>query len=147
MALIAYIDGWPLYSSYQEALIDAKARGCVGGYHSHNLQGVTGYMPCHKHSTLVDISAPLTEEPGGGGPPGTYQYPQEQITTTIGPGGPGTIVAIGPTTTTTTTPPPPAGLLTDIDALEVERERRREFIATLRAVSYTHLTLPTIYSV
>jgi hypothetical protein len=133
MALIAYIDGWPLYSSYQEALIDAKARGCVGGYHSHNLQGVTGYMPCHKHSALVEVSAPLPEEPGGGGPGGPGEPPEfYQYTGGITPGPGGPIVPIEPTTITPTGTAGTGGLPTDIEVLEVERERQREFIASIR---------------
>jgi|11_taG_2_1085331.scaffolds.fasta_scaffold03252_9 hypothetical protein len=49
MAVIGNIDGIPLFTTVQEALVWGQANG-LSGYHVHTLQGVTGYMGGANHS-------------------------------------------------------------------------------------------------
>jgi|TARA_R100000322_G_scaffold126609_1_gene83148 hypothetical protein len=56
MALITSISGVPLYSSIQEALNWAAARG-LNGYHTHTFQGKLGYMGGATHSEVSVVVA------------------------------------------------------------------------------------------
>jgi uncharacterized protein YegJ (DUF2314 family) len=48
LAKVGDIDGMPVYSTVEEALIKAKELGCEG-FHEHELNGEKVYMPCAKH--------------------------------------------------------------------------------------------------
>jgi uncharacterized protein YegJ (DUF2314 family) len=48
LAKVGDIDGMPVYSTVEEALIKAKELGC-DGFHEHELNGEKVYMPCAKH--------------------------------------------------------------------------------------------------
>jgi uncharacterized protein YegJ (DUF2314 family) len=48
LAKVGDIDGMPVYSKVEEALIKAKELGCEG-FHEHELNGEKVYMPCAKH--------------------------------------------------------------------------------------------------
>ena len=63
MALITSISGVPLYSSIQEALNWAAARG-LNGYHTHTFQGKLGYMGGATHSEVSVVVArrPVTAQ-------------------------------------------------------------------------------------
>ena len=64
MSVIGNIAGVPLFSTVQEALSWAAANGLTG-YHTHNLQGVTGYMGGTNHQQATGM--PLnTNAPTGG---------------------------------------------------------------------------------
>lgn len=49
------IDGKEAYDTKEEAIAIAEANGC-GGYHEHEVEGVTYYMPCKDHDT--DLKKP-----------------------------------------------------------------------------------------
>ena len=46
---IGEIDGTEVYSTKEEAIQVAEMKGC-SGYHTHELEGKTVYMPCEKHT-------------------------------------------------------------------------------------------------
>ena len=56
MPIITTIDGLPLFTTVEEALIWATATGMVG-YHIHIVNGQTGYMPGVDHSQATGIQA------------------------------------------------------------------------------------------
>ena len=51
--ILEYIDGLPLFETPQEAQLVAGKAGCEG-YHEHEVEGVTLYMPCSSHSEATD---------------------------------------------------------------------------------------------
>ena len=62
---IAIIDDRNAYSTKEKALKVAKDVGC-NGYHEHNFEGKTWFMPCEKHSEqeelkTVDLKNPCTK--------------------------------------------------------------------------------------
>ncbi len=58
LAKVGDIDGMPVYSTVEEALIKAKELGCKG-FHEHELNGEKVYMPCAKHE---DTKTRMSEE-------------------------------------------------------------------------------------
>ena len=54
MSLIGDIAGVPLFSTRKEALAWAAANG-LSGYHSHSLQGQTGYMGGFNHAQATGM--------------------------------------------------------------------------------------------
>tara|TARA_R110000765_G_scaffold118897_1_gene213493 strand:+ start:191 stop:430 length:240 start_codon:yes stop_codon:yes gene_type:complete len=79
MSVIGNIAGVPLFSTVQEALAWAAANR-LSGYHTHNLQGVTGYMGGGNHqqatgmslNTNAPTSASSTPTSGSSGSSGGY---------------------------------------------------------------------------
>jgi len=63
MSVIGNIAGVPLFSTVQEALSWAAQNG-LSGYHTHNLQGQTGYMGGANHQQAtgmpLNTNAPTT---------------------------------------------------------------------------------------
>tara|TARA_R110000851_G_scaffold128509_1_gene260966 strand:- start:192 stop:440 length:249 start_codon:yes stop_codon:yes gene_type:complete len=63
MAIIGNIAGVPLFETVQEALAWASENG-LSGYHTHSLQGVTGYMGGANHQQAtgmpLNTNAPTT---------------------------------------------------------------------------------------
>tara|TARA_R110002012_G_scaffold306649_2_gene511532 strand:+ start:25391 stop:27469 length:2079 start_codon:yes stop_codon:yes gene_type:complete len=47
------IDGKVAYETKEEAIAKAEEQGC-GGYHEHEVEGVTYYMPCESHVELKE---------------------------------------------------------------------------------------------
>ena len=70
MSVIGNIAGVPLFSTVQEALAWASANG-LSGYHTHNLQGVVGYMggTSHQQATGMPLNtnAPTSGSSGSSG--------------------------------------------------------------------------------
>ena len=72
MSVLTTINGIPLFSTIQEARAWALANG-LSGYHTHNWQGITGYMGGSDHSiatgatTPTPTTVPFTTNGGGGG--------------------------------------------------------------------------------
>ena len=70
MSVIGNIAGVPLFSTVQEALAWASANG-LSGYHTHNLQGVMGYMggTSHQQATGMPLNtnAPTSGSSGSSG--------------------------------------------------------------------------------
>jgi uncharacterized protein YegJ (DUF2314 family) len=61
LAKVGDIDGMPVYSKVEEALIKAKELGCEG-FHEHELNGEKVYMPCAKHEdTKTRMNVEKTE--------------------------------------------------------------------------------------
>ena len=61
LAKVGNIDGMPVYSTVEEALIKAKELGCEG-FHEHELNGEKVYMPCAKHEdTKTRMNVEKTE--------------------------------------------------------------------------------------
>ena len=58
LAKVGDIDGMPVYSTVEEALIKAKELGCEG-FHEHELNGEKVFMPCAKHE---DTKTRMSEE-------------------------------------------------------------------------------------
>ena len=52
-AIEGEISGIDVYTTKEEAIAKAKEIGC-DGYHTHELNGKTVYMPCEKHSEATD---------------------------------------------------------------------------------------------
>tara|TARA_R100000458_G_C8278343_1_gene254398 strand:- start:2745 stop:3791 length:1047 start_codon:yes stop_codon:yes gene_type:complete len=50
-AEVGQIDGMPVFDNIEEAEAVAKKMGCEG-YHEHNLNGKTVYMPCTNHEII-----------------------------------------------------------------------------------------------
>ena len=83
MAVIITIAGIPLFTTVREALAWATSRG-LSGYHTHNVQGQTGYMGGASHIQATGLpansNAPAQSSPpppsssggGGGGGGGGY---------------------------------------------------------------------------
>jgi len=59
MSLLTTIGGVPLYSTIEEAMKWAVVRG-LGGYHTHEFEGQTGYMGGKDHAQATNPSAPTT---------------------------------------------------------------------------------------
>tara|TARA_Y100000004_G_scaffold76411_1_gene85970 strand:+ start:1787 stop:3793 length:2007 start_codon:yes stop_codon:yes gene_type:complete len=55
LAKVGEIDGQPVYSTIEEAEAEAEKLGC-SGYHAHELEGRTVYMPCAKHDDIQRFS-------------------------------------------------------------------------------------------
>ena len=51
--LIDYIDGLPLFTTQEEAERTADMIGCEG-FHTHEIEGFTFYMPCETHDDAID---------------------------------------------------------------------------------------------
>ncbi len=62
MSLITVLDGTPLYTTTQEALNWALSVGLTG-YHTHQYQGVTGFMGGVDHSQAISSSAAPISNP------------------------------------------------------------------------------------
>jgi len=54
MSVIGNIAGVPLFTTVQEALAWARSKG-LSGYHTHNLQGQTGYMGGANHQQATGM--------------------------------------------------------------------------------------------
>ena len=54
-AKVGMIDGKPVFDTIEEAEAHAKTIGCEG-YHEHDLEGKTVYMPCKDHSSATELS-------------------------------------------------------------------------------------------
>ncbi|MAK54944.1 MAG: hypothetical protein CML17_03730 [Pusillimonas sp.] len=52
---VANIDGMPVYDSKEEAIAKAEELGC-SGYHEHEYNGKTVYMPCANHDQITNLS-------------------------------------------------------------------------------------------
>ena len=69
MAIITLINGVPLYTTIQEAVKWAAARGW-NGYHTHRHQGTLGYMGGANHAEALlastNISTVIGTPTGGG---------------------------------------------------------------------------------
>lgn len=61
MAVLTNIDGIPLFSTVEEALVYAQQNGLVG-YHVHTHQGQIGYMGGATHGAASSSSAGFQEE-------------------------------------------------------------------------------------
>jgi len=48
------IDGKEVYKTKEEAIEKAKEQGCEG-YHEHDVEGVTYYMPCENHQVATEL--------------------------------------------------------------------------------------------
>ncbi|QDP68065.1 MAG: putative portal protein [Prokaryotic dsDNA virus sp.] len=55
LAKIGEIDGMPVYETAEEAIEEANKLGCEG-YHEHEYEGRTVYMPCADHDQIVNMS-------------------------------------------------------------------------------------------
>jgi len=55
------IDGKTAYDTIEEAEAEAKKMGCEG-YHEHEVDGVTYYMPCESHDEALDEFLSLGED-------------------------------------------------------------------------------------
>ena len=72
MAIIGNIDGVPVFDKKEEALVWGKRNGLTG-YHTHGMNGTTGYMGGSSHSAAVQAITPTTTTTttttgrGGGG--------------------------------------------------------------------------------
>ena len=64
MSVIGNIAGVPLFTTIQEALNWASARG-LNGYHTHSLQGQTGFMggANHQQATGMPINTNSPQAP------------------------------------------------------------------------------------
>ena len=60
-AQVGEIDGFPVFETKEEAIEVAKELGCEG-YHAHELEGKTVYMPCSDHEILDTLATMLNEE-------------------------------------------------------------------------------------
>ena len=72
---VGMIDGKPVFDTIEEAEAHAKSIGCEG-YHEHDLEGQTVYMPCKDHSSATELSK-FIEEFGEDIPDG-YELIQEE---------------------------------------------------------------------
>ena len=52
MAIIGNIDGVPVFDKKEEAIVWGKRNGLTG-YHTHNMNGITGYMGGSDHAKAV----------------------------------------------------------------------------------------------
>ena len=55
LAKVGDIDGMPVFDSIEEAQEAAKEMGCEG-YHEHELNGETVYMPCTDHEIIKELA-------------------------------------------------------------------------------------------
>ena len=53
---VGEIDNMPIYDTKEEAIEEAKRLGCEG-YHEHEYEGKTVYMPCSDHEQIVNMSS------------------------------------------------------------------------------------------
>jgi hypothetical protein len=60
-AQVGEIDGFPVFDNVEDALEVAKELGC-DGYHEHELEGNTVYMPCSDHDILDALDTIINEE-------------------------------------------------------------------------------------
>ena len=67
MRLLTNIDGTPLYSTVKEALDWARANG-LRGFHTHQYNGVTGYMGGFTHSESTGTSQNNNTQPPSASP-------------------------------------------------------------------------------
>ena len=67
MSLLTNIDGIPLYSTVKEALDWARANG-LRGFHTHQYNGVTGYMGGFTHSRSTGTSQNNNTQPPSASP-------------------------------------------------------------------------------
>ena len=51
---VADIDGMPVYDNIEEAINKARELGC-DGYHEHEYNGETVYMPCENHEQITNL--------------------------------------------------------------------------------------------
>tara|TARA_B100001093_G_scaffold515924_1_gene593466 strand:- start:1988 stop:4138 length:2151 start_codon:yes stop_codon:yes gene_type:complete len=58
---VGNIDGLPVYDTIEEAETKAKELGCEG-YHEHELNGKTVYMPCSDHDQITNLDCNCKEE-------------------------------------------------------------------------------------
>ena len=54
-------DGFPVFDNIEDAVEVAKELGCEG-YHEHELEGNTVYMPCSEHDILDALDTIINEE-------------------------------------------------------------------------------------
>ena len=52
---VADIDGMPVYNTIEEAIDKARELGC-DGYHEHEYNGKTVYMPCETHDQIINMN-------------------------------------------------------------------------------------------
>ena len=76
-AKVGMIDGKPVFDTIDEALESAKTLGCEG-YHEHDLEGKTVYMPCKDHSSATELSN-FIEEFGEDIPEGFELIQEEKV--------------------------------------------------------------------
>ena len=62
-AQVGEIDGFPVFDNIEDAVEVAKELGC-DGYHEHELEGNTVYMPCSDHDILDTLATILEEDCG-----------------------------------------------------------------------------------
>jgi len=62
-AQVGEIDGFPVFDNIEDAVEVAKELGCEG-YHEHELEGNTVYMPCSDHEILDTLATILEEDCG-----------------------------------------------------------------------------------
>lgn len=60
-AQVGEIDGFPVFDNVEDAVEVAKELGCEG-YHEHELEGNTVYMPCSDHDILDALDTIINEE-------------------------------------------------------------------------------------
>ena len=60
-AQVGEIDGFPVFDNIEDAVEVAKELGCEG-YHEHELEGNTVYMPCSDHDILDALDTIINEE-------------------------------------------------------------------------------------
>ena len=60
-AQVGEIDGFPVFDNIEDAVEVAKELGCEG-YHEHELEGNTVYMPCSDHEILDTLATILDED-------------------------------------------------------------------------------------
>lgn len=64
--ILDVIDGIPLFDNLPDALKMGELIGCEG-YHTHDYNGVTGYMPCYTHPGEMSISISGVDGSGSSG--------------------------------------------------------------------------------
>ena len=74
---VGMIDGKPVFDTIEEAEAHAKSIGCEG-YHEHDLEGQTVYMPCKDHSSATELSK-FIEEFGEDIPDGYELIEEEKV--------------------------------------------------------------------
>ena len=55
LSKVGEIDGMPVFDTVEEAIQEAERLGC-SGYHEHEYEGKTVYMPCANHDQIVNMS-------------------------------------------------------------------------------------------
>jgi|TARA_R100000482_G_scaffold43344_1_gene15121 hypothetical protein len=74
---VGMIDGQPVFDTIEEAVAVAEKKGCEG-YHEHELDGKTVYMPCEGHSAATELSK-FIEEFGEDIPEGYELVEEEKV--------------------------------------------------------------------